>query len=112
MFLLNAEIPAAVCSFAPKFADILRRRFILYGEDPFASISIPREAEIRQLKQQLLNMTLRLRSVYVARSLSARCLRGAGVHVLASDQGCQATGAGRHSLILGGWLGALGKTAP
>jgi predicted nucleotidyltransferase len=69
MFLLNEEIPAASRFFAPKFADILRRRVILFGEDPFAAVSVSREAEIRQLKQQLLNLTLRLRSAYVARSL-------------------------------------------
>jgi predicted nucleotidyltransferase len=69
MFLLQDELPAAVRSFAPKFADILRRRAILHGEDPFAAISIPRDSEIRQLRQQLLNLALRLRAAYVARSL-------------------------------------------
>ena len=69
MFLLSEEIPAAVSSFAPKFADILRRRVILFGEDPFALISISREDEIRQLKQLLLNITLRLRAAYVVRSV-------------------------------------------
>ncbi|PYT79450.1 MAG: hypothetical protein DMG41_38640, partial [Acidobacteria bacterium] len=60
MFVLESEIPGATRSFAPKFADILRRRVVLYGDDSFAHISVPREAEIRQLKQQLLNITLRL----------------------------------------------------
>ena len=69
MFVLESEIPAATRSFAPKFADILRRRVVLYGDDSFTHISVPREAEIRQLKQQLLNITLRLRAAYVARSL-------------------------------------------
>jgi len=69
MFVLESEIPGATRSFAPKFADILRRRVVLYGDDSFAYISVPREAEIRQLKQQLLNITLRLRAAYIARSL-------------------------------------------
>jgi predicted nucleotidyltransferase len=69
MFLLREEIHAAACSFASKFADILRRRVILHGDDPFASISIPREVEIIELKQQLLNQILRLRASYVSRSL-------------------------------------------
>lgn len=69
MFLLSDEIPAAVRSFAPKFADVMRRRVILYGEDPFSGISVPRDAEIRQLRQQLLNLILRMRSTYAARSL-------------------------------------------
>jgi hypothetical protein len=69
MFLLKAEIPHVARSFAPKFADIRRRRAILFGEDPFATLSIPRDSEIRQLRQQLLNLILRLRAAYVARSL-------------------------------------------
>jgi hypothetical protein len=69
MFLLKDEIPHAARSFAPKFADIRRRRAILFGDDPFASLSIPRDAEVRQLRQQLLNLILRLRAAYVARSL-------------------------------------------
>jgi predicted nucleotidyltransferase len=96
MFLLAEEIPEAVRSFAPKMADILRRRVILFGDDPFATISVPRDVEIGQLKQQLLNITLRLRSVYVARSLreeqlarfianSIGPLRGAAAALLALE---------------------------
>ncbi len=69
MFLLKEEIPSAARSFASKFADILRRRVILHGDDPFTSISIPREIQILELKQQLLNQILRLRASYVSRSL-------------------------------------------
>jgi predicted nucleotidyltransferase len=69
MFLLREELPAAARSFASKFADILRRRVILHGDDSFASISIPREIEILEIKQQLLNQILRLRASYVSRSL-------------------------------------------
>jgi len=69
MFLLKEEISHAARSFAPKFADILRRRVILFGDDPFASLSIPRDTQVRQLRQQLLNLILRLRASYVARSL-------------------------------------------
>jgi hypothetical protein len=69
MFLLKDEISHAARSFAPKFADIRRRRAILFGDDPFASLSIPRDAEVRQLRQQLFNLVLRLRAAYVARSL-------------------------------------------
>jgi predicted nucleotidyltransferase len=69
MFLLQEEISAAARSFASKFTDILRRRVILHGEDPFATISIPREIQILELKQQLLNQILRLRASYVSRSL-------------------------------------------
>lgn len=67
MFLLNDELRAAMRSFAPKFADILRRRVVLFGEDPFAELTISRDAELLQLRQQLLNITLRMRAVFVAR---------------------------------------------
>src|SRR6267154_6174489 len=58
MFLLKKEIPAAARSFASKFADILRRRVVLHGDDPFTSIAIPRDMQILELKQQILNQIL------------------------------------------------------
>jgi predicted nucleotidyltransferase len=69
MLLLREEVSLASRAFAPKFADIIRRRVILFGGDPFGSLSIPRDAEIRQLNQQSLNLILRLRAAYVGRSL-------------------------------------------
>jgi predicted nucleotidyltransferase len=69
MFLLKEEIPAAANSFASKFADIVRRRVILYGDDPFSALNIPREIRLLELKQSLLNQILRLRASYVSRSL-------------------------------------------
>jgi predicted nucleotidyltransferase len=69
MFLLASEIAPASEVFAQKFADVLRRRRVLHGSDAFASLSVPREAEMFQLKQQLLNLIVRLRAAYVLRSL-------------------------------------------
>lgn len=68
MFLLEAEVGAAMEAFAVKFADLARRRRILYGGDPFAAVSISRGAAITRLKQTLLNLTLRWREAYVSRS--------------------------------------------
>jgi predicted nucleotidyltransferase len=82
MFLLKEEIPAAARSFASKFTDILRRRVILHGDDPFASISIPREIQILELKQQLLNQILRLRASYVSRSLREEQLNSVIAHAI------------------------------
>jgi predicted nucleotidyltransferase len=67
MLLLNSEVRPAVESFAQKFSDILRRRRVLYGPDPFAGVVIPRPAVIARLKQVLLNITLRLRAAYIER---------------------------------------------
>lgn len=69
MFLLESELQTAVKAFAVKFADILRRRRVLYGDDPFAHVSVSRTDAIIRLKQTLLNLTLRLREGYVARGL-------------------------------------------
>ena len=69
MFLLEDELKPATQAFAVKFADITRRRLVLYGEDPFASVSVSRDDAIFRLKQTLLNLTLRLREAYIVRSL-------------------------------------------
>lgn len=82
MFLLKEEIPQATRAFASKFADILRRRVILYGDDPFAAISIPRKARILELRQQILNQILRLRAAYVSRSLREEQLGLIVVHAI------------------------------
>ena len=68
MFVLRAELEAATEAFAQKFADVLRRHKVLYGEDPFAGLAISRQAKVKQLRQQLLNLTLRLRASYMTRS--------------------------------------------
>ena len=69
MFLLRDELKPASQAFAVKFADVVRRRLVLYGDDPFASLEVSREDAIFRLKQTLLNLTLRLRETYISRSL-------------------------------------------
>lgn len=69
MFVLESEIPRAAEEFAQKFADIERRHVILHGEDLVADLSIPRDALVRRLQQVLLNQTIRLREIYIERSL-------------------------------------------
>jgi predicted nucleotidyltransferase len=69
MFILEAELPAATTAFAEKFVDILRRRKILFGDDPFAGVTIPRDIVAARLDQVLLNLILRLREAYLMRGL-------------------------------------------
>lgn len=69
MFLLESELRPANEAFAVKFADIARRRQVLYGDDPFASVTVARNDAIFCLQQTLLNLTLRMREAYVVRSL-------------------------------------------
>jgi len=69
MFLLENEVAAAVESFAVKFADLLHRRRVLFGSDPFTTLRPTRAAEMARLRQVLLNLTVRLRQQYLLRSL-------------------------------------------
>jgi hypothetical protein len=61
LILLADEIPAAAEAFAVKYFDILHRRRVLHGTDPFASLTISDEALQRRVSQVMLNLALRLR---------------------------------------------------
>lgn len=65
MFLLESEIEQAMDAFAVKFSDILTRRKVLLGSDPFAYLAVPPDAILRRTQQVLLNLILRMRSRYV-----------------------------------------------
>lgn len=69
MFLLSSEIEPAMDAFAVKFADILSRRRILFGSDPFAHLVIQPESIRLRTRQVLLNLILRLRERYTLISL-------------------------------------------
>jgi predicted nucleotidyltransferase len=69
MFVLEKELAAAALAFPVKFADIQRRRRVLFGADPFIVDLVPRKAEIAHLGQVLLNTVLRLRERYLMVSL-------------------------------------------
>src|SRR3989442_10955475 len=68
MFLLREEVEQAA-AFAQKFADVRRRHRVLWGEDPFTRLAVPRAALAARTNQVLLNLALRLRAQYVERSL-------------------------------------------
>ena len=91
MFLLRDELKPASQAFAVKFADITRRRLVLYGDDPFASLSVSREDAIFRLKQTLLNLTLRLRETYIARSLREEQLAAVIADTAGPLRSCAAT---------------------
>lgn len=69
MFLLEREIGAAASAFAVKFADIVHRRRVLWGEDPFVGLVVPRAAIAARLRQVLLNSSLHLREAYLVRGV-------------------------------------------
>ena len=91
MFILEAELPSAVTAFAEKFSDILRRRKVLFGPDPFVGAKIPREALVTRLDQVLLNLILRLREAYVMRGLREEQLALAIADAAGPLRSCAAT---------------------
>jgi predicted nucleotidyltransferase len=91
MFILEAELPSAITAFAEKFADILRRRKVLHGPDPFGGVKIPRETLITRLDQVLLNLILRLREAYVMRGLREEQLALAIADAAGPLRSCAAT---------------------
>ena len=91
MFLLESELRPAMEAFAVKFGDIIRRRQLLHGNDPFAGISILRGDSIVRLKQTLLNLTLRLREAYIARGLREEQLVATIADMAGPLRSCAAT---------------------
>jgi hypothetical protein len=69
MFLLESELAAAEVAFASKFTDIGQRRRVLFGDDPFGNLAIPRSATVARLRQILLNTVVRSRERYLTQSL-------------------------------------------
>lgn len=69
MFVLDSELAVAGEAFAQKFADIAQRHTVLYGDDLLSALPIPRQALLARTRQVLLNLTMRLRELYVERSL-------------------------------------------
>lgn len=91
MFLLEEELQPASQAFAVKFADVKRRRRVLYGDDPFAGISVSREDSIFRLKQTLLNLILRLRESYISRGLREEQLVATIAEAAGPLRSCAAT---------------------
>jgi predicted nucleotidyltransferase len=91
MFILETELPFAITAFAEKFSDILRRRKVLHGPDPFVGVKIPRETLIIRLDQVLLNLILRLREAYMMRGLREEQLALAIADAAGPLRSCAAT---------------------
>ena len=103
MFILETEIAVAKDAFAVKFADIIARHEVLYGPDPFAGLTVSREAALHRLLQVLVNLQLRLRERYVLSSAYAEQLARA-----AAD----AVGPLRASAAMLLWLESGARVAP
>lgn len=64
MFIAENDIGIAKDAFAVKFADIIARHEVLFGPDPFAGLTVSREAALHRL----VNLQLRLREHYALSS--------------------------------------------
>ena len=91
MFLLDGEVRAAAELFGQKFSDLLRRRRVLFGPDPFEGLSIPRSAIVHRTRQVLLNLALRLRESYVERGTTPERLSALIAESAAPLRSCAAT---------------------
>ena len=89
LLLRSDEIEQAASAFAVKFSDIQRRRRVLYGSDPFASLTVPRRAAIAQLHQALLNLAFRLREQWFT-ARDDRQLAQAVAHMAGGLRACAA----------------------
>src|SRR3984893_12484655 len=103
MFILESEIAVAKDAFAVKFADIIARHEVLYGDDPFVGLTISREAALHHLLQVLVNLQLRLRERF---ALSSRY--GEQLAMAAAD----AVGPLRASAAVLLWLESGARIAP
>src|SRR6266540_1219418 len=91
MFLLESEIDAVMDAFAVKFSDILSRRRVLFGPDPFVNLVIPPEAVRRRTIQVLLNLMLRMRERYALVSLREEQLALVAAEVVGPLRACAAS---------------------
>jgi len=91
MFLLESEVSAAVNAYPVKYLDIIHRQRILHGRNPFADLSVSRNASLFGLKQVLLNLRLRLRSQYVLRGLNEEQLALVAADAAGPLRSCAAT---------------------
>jgi hypothetical protein len=77
-FILTvADVPRAAHAFAPKIMDIKRSHVVLFGDDPFAHVSIDRRDVARRVEQELRNLSMRLRRRFVVVHDDALMLRDA-----------------------------------
>jgi predicted nucleotidyltransferase len=91
MFILESELEPAMDAFAVKFSDIISRRRVLFGTDPFANLIITPKAILLRTKQVLINLTLRLRERYVLISLREEQLAFIIADVTGPLRACAAT---------------------
>ncbi|MBM3997516.1 MAG: hypothetical protein FJ303_25725 [Planctomycetes bacterium] len=66
MILTPAEVKPTAVVFPIKFLDIRDYHIVLYGDDPFADLDVPREQIRLRVVQELRNLAYRLRGQFLA----------------------------------------------
>jgi hypothetical protein len=83
LLLSPGEVAAVAAAFPSKFLDIVDHHLVLAGEDPFATLEVPREALRQRVAQALRNLQLRLRRRYVTAPADPEALANALAGALA-----------------------------
>lgn len=91
MFLLESELEQVMDAFALKFSDIMLRRRVLLGTDPFTNLIVPPEAIRRRTSQVLLNIMLRMRERYTLISLREEQLAHVAAEMAGPLRACAAS---------------------
>jgi predicted nucleotidyltransferase len=84
LLLTEADLRDTADVFPVKFLDMQRHHRLLWGEDPFAKVSVTREQLVVRCEQELRNLLLRLRQAYVTRRLRPELLRATLGHAVSS----------------------------
>jgi predicted nucleotidyltransferase len=77
MLATEADLRDLADVFPIKFQDMQRRHKVLWGEDPFPKVTVPREHLRLRCEQELHNLSLRLRQGYVQRTDRPELLQAA-----------------------------------
>jgi hypothetical protein len=84
MFMTQADLRDSADIFPIKFLDMQRRHKVLWGEDPFAKVTVTRENLRLRCEQELRNLSLRLRQSYIQRVDRPELLQAALNHAVSS----------------------------
>jgi predicted nucleotidyltransferase len=77
MLVTEADLRDSADVFPIKFQDMRRHHQVLWGEDPFPKVTIAREHLRMRCEQELRNLSLRLRQMYIQRTDRSELLQAA-----------------------------------
>lgn len=84
MLMTEADLRDSAEIFPIKFLDMQRRHKVLWGEDPFAKVTVAHDNLRLRCEQELRNLSLRLRQSYIQRADRPELLQAALNHAVSS----------------------------